>query len=190
MGQIYKYNHGMLVMRCQPFHLGHQRIIDQALKECSLVTILLGSMQKKDDLNPWSYHQRKQMLLNVYSNVHGNEKRLNIFGICDIGDQGRWGEHCIQYVQYCYEIDLGLMYQTIDAVYAGCKHDISWYQDDVENKVIIDRCDPKQIHVSGTMIRELIMLGDDRWKNYVSRMNHDFIERTSRRVTFKGVLYD
>jgi cytidyltransferase-like protein len=191
MGQTHKYNHGMLVMRCQPFHLGHQRLIDQALKECTLVTVLLGSMQKRDDRNRWSYHQRKQMLLNVYPDTISKLGILHIFGICDIGDSGHWGTHCLEYIKNCYEIDLNMKgVPEVDAVYAGCKHDIKWYEDDVRNKIIVDRCDSGHNHMSGTMIRELIMLGDDRWKLYVSRANHEFIEKTSRRINFKGSLYE
>ena len=65
----YKYKHGLCVMRAQPFHIGHQKIIDKMLQECELVTIALGSIQESHtERNPFDYSTRRQMIENVYKN--------------------------------------------------------------------------------------------------------------------------
>ena len=63
----YKYTHGLSIMRAQPFHIGHQKLVDRMLKECERVTIVLGSIQEQGTpRNPLNYTTRKKMLQNIY----------------------------------------------------------------------------------------------------------------------------
>ena len=34
----FKYKHGLSIMRAQPFHIGHAKMIDKMLRECEQVT--------------------------------------------------------------------------------------------------------------------------------------------------------
>lgn len=53
--------------RFQPFHLGHQAVIDQALERADKVIILIGSAGRARSIrNPWTYEERKNMILNDY----------------------------------------------------------------------------------------------------------------------------
>lgn len=57
----YKYQHGLSIMRAQPFHIGHARLIDRMLRECEKVTIILGSIQEQGtERNPLNYTTRKK----------------------------------------------------------------------------------------------------------------------------------
>lgn len=59
----YKYQHGLSIMRAQPFHIGHQKLVDRMLKECERVTIVLGSIQEQGTArNPLNYTTRKKMI--------------------------------------------------------------------------------------------------------------------------------
>ena len=57
----YKYKHGLSIMRAQPFHIGHDKIIKQMLRDCERVTIILGSIQEQGtERNPLNYTTRKK----------------------------------------------------------------------------------------------------------------------------------
>ena len=63
----YKYVHGLCIMRAQPFHIGHQKLIDKMLRECERVTVVLGSIQEQGtSRNPLNYTTRKKMIQNIY----------------------------------------------------------------------------------------------------------------------------
>lgn len=56
-----------IVGRFQPFHKGHQNLIDSAL-ECDRVLIFLGSSQESRTYkNPLTYDERKNIILSNYS---------------------------------------------------------------------------------------------------------------------------
>ena len=63
----FKYTHGLCIMRAQPFHIGHQKLIDKMLRECERVTVGLGSIQEQGTArNPLNYTTRKKMIQNIY----------------------------------------------------------------------------------------------------------------------------
>ena len=82
----FKYKHGLSIMRAQPFHIGHAKMIDKMLRECEQVTIVLGSIQEQGtERNPLNYTTRKKMIQNVYRN-RPEYARLKIIGLFDINN--------------------------------------------------------------------------------------------------------
>lgn len=57
-----KYKIGLVIGRFQPFHKGHQYLIDRALEIAEKIVIGIGSSNVKNSNNPWSYQERKKML--------------------------------------------------------------------------------------------------------------------------------
>jgi bifunctional NMN adenylyltransferase/nudix hydrolase len=54
------------VGRFQPFHNGHLKVIENALKRCNHLIILIGSAYSPRTIkNPFSYKERKQILKNI-----------------------------------------------------------------------------------------------------------------------------
>ena len=95
----YKYKHGFCIMRAQPFHIGHQKIIDQMLKECERVTVALGSIQEQGTpRNPLNYTTRKKMIQNIYRDTPEYE-RLKIIGLFDINNPAEWGEFVLDFMK-------------------------------------------------------------------------------------------
>ena len=132
----YKYKHGLCVMRAQPFHIGHQKIIDKMLQECELVTIALGSIQESHtERNPFDYSTRRQMIENVYQNSQ-EFRRLNICGISDINNPSKWGEHVLSCVK-----DYSPQNILPDVYYAGLEEDASLLKPCFSYTVIVDRND-------------------------------------------------
>lgn len=63
-----KYSLAVFIGRFQPFHLGHQRIIDESLTIADRVLILVGSCFEPRSLrNPWSFEERETMIRSCYT---------------------------------------------------------------------------------------------------------------------------
>lgn len=58
--QIKKY--AVIIGRFQPFHAGHQYLIDHAKEQGLIPVVLIGSANKTNDKNPFSVHQRHTMI--------------------------------------------------------------------------------------------------------------------------------
>ena len=79
--------------RFQPFHKGHEYLINSAfaLAHDEPITIAIGSAKKSwESSNPWTFEERKIM---IESWLSANEKLANIVGIEDINDPPNWVEH-------------------------------------------------------------------------------------------------
>lgn len=60
----YEYDYLFYIGRFQPFHLGHQQVVELALKKTANLIILVGSSNLHiSTANPWTFEQRKDMIL-------------------------------------------------------------------------------------------------------------------------------
>ena len=57
---------GFAVMRLQPLHKGHKKIIDLMLKENDKAILVIGSKDAQDEKNPYSFKERLKMVHQVY----------------------------------------------------------------------------------------------------------------------------
>ena len=132
-----KYKTALTIMRAQPFHLGHERIINQMLDESETVYVLIGSSQEcRTDRNPFTYAERKQMIENVF----GQTDRIVIKPIADLGDYSRWANYIVT--------NLGF---TPDAYYCGNDQDRALFAAIGINTVEFDR---DILPISATEIRQ------------------------------------
>ncbi len=167
----YKYQHGFCVMRAQPFHIGHQKLINQMLQDCARVTVALGSIQEQGtDRNPFNYKIRKKMIQNVYQNKP-EYKRLKIIGLFDINNPDEWGDFVID----CLTESLKNV-PIPDVYYAGSQYDAHWFKNKIKNICLVDRTDLSFPFVNASMLRDMIKFGDIRWKNFVNPSNQSIIE--------------
>lgn len=62
-----KYKTLLFIGRFQPFHIGHQTVIDQALEQAELVIVGIGSANRSRDMyNPWYSEERQIPIMNHY----------------------------------------------------------------------------------------------------------------------------
>jgi nicotinamide mononucleotide adenylyltransferase len=172
------YKHGLAVMRCQPFHIGHEHVVDEMLKKCEMVTIVLGSTNLKNENNPWMFHERKKMIKNVYSQLP-EWKKIRILGAPDINNDGRWASFILEDIvkeHYVEELEMK-DYPEVDAYFGGSKFDTRWFKDESLEVIHVDRTNEDYPFVSGTMIRNMIVLQDIRWKLFINKNNHDLIDK-------------
>jgi len=76
----------LFIGRFQPLHRGHVHAIMSALERYDCLTIAIGSINKRDKKNPYSYSKRKSMLREA---LLGYEDRVRIIGIRDTTD-AKW----------------------------------------------------------------------------------------------------
>lgn len=64
-----KYDYMVFIGRFQPFHLGHQEVVNKALKLGNRVIILVGGYGKaRSPRDPWTFDERRDMIRSVYPN--------------------------------------------------------------------------------------------------------------------------
>ena len=166
-----KYVHGLCVMRAQPFHIGHQRIIDKMLDDCEYATVVLGSIQEQGtSRNPLSFELRKEMIQNIYASQI-KEGKLIVVGLHDINNSAEWGKFVVDFIKRTFpELPKSEVY------YAGSNYDAHWFAGVIKHIEIIERNDNSFVFVSGTMIRDMIRYGDTRWKDFIAKENHKLLE--------------
>jgi len=120
----------LAVMRLQPLHEGHKILINEMFRKCNSVIIAIGSVNKKDSKNPFSYEERKKMLLEAF----GNKKNLFIIPLEDIGAKTKeeWIDHIKKKLA-------SSNLQEPHYYYCGSKEDAYWYDESGWEIRIVDR---------------------------------------------------
>lgn len=85
-----KYNIGLIIGRFQPFHLGHQYLIDKALKMCNKIIIGIGSSNIMDENNPYSIEDRLEFLRKVVNEEEITDRIIKIVSLPDVPDDEEW----------------------------------------------------------------------------------------------------
>ncbi len=72
----------LFVLRAQPLHKGHVHAIKQLMKKHKVI-VALGSINRKDSKNPFSYRTRRKMIRSVF-------RGIRVIGIEDSIDDDAW----------------------------------------------------------------------------------------------------
>jgi len=172
------FKHSIAVMRMQPFTVGHKRLVDKMLEESEIVTICIGSINKKDERNPFDFHTRKKMIKNVYSKNAEVWKKLRIIGIADINDDLRWARYILNSIKDHYIENLEVEeYIEPETYYAGSNYDGRWFKEENLNIKIVDRTYQEFPYCSATMVRDLCLYQDSRWKLYIHESNWELVDK-------------
>jgi cytidyltransferase-like protein len=78
-------NIGIYIGRFQPLHNGHISIINEGLKKEDFMIIIIGSKNKKNDRNPFSYDIRKNIITEYFG-----DKNYFVEGLDDYDDDYTW----------------------------------------------------------------------------------------------------
>lgn len=170
-------NIGLAILRAQPLHLGHIRIINKMLMEMDTVIIALGSVQERGTINnPWGARERKEMVEKIY----GKNSKIKI--IDDLKDINAVSK--VDWAIYVIGILLDKRLPIPTHYYAGTEHDASWFSElnhkfgkNTINIEIVDRHHSDYM-MSGTDIRKAISTDNDEWSDFVPSVLIDYIEET------------
>ncbi len=84
---------GLFIGRFQPFHLGHQSIVQAALKKLDFLILVIGSSEAPRSLkNPFSFEERRQLIqnnLNFFLSP-ADRARVQIIGVPDFPTDLAW----------------------------------------------------------------------------------------------------
>lgn len=169
------YDCGLVVGRFQTLTIGHEYLIESALRLCDRLLIFVGSAQEYGtERNPLNVNTRIKMLREVYD----DDKRVIIQPLVDLTNENDisedWGkyvlENCRRYI-----------YKNPEIFVFGndTNKGSSWFADeDLENtsQLIVNR---NKIPISGTKLRELMVYGDikrSEWMSWVNPKLHKFYE--------------
>ena len=79
-----QYDVLVFIGRFSPLHLGHESVIKQAIRQAKQVIILVGSSHAPRDIrNPWTFKERKRMILGVVPSHLYESHRLSVLPITD-----------------------------------------------------------------------------------------------------------
>lgn len=86
---------GLVVGRFQPFHKGHQALVQKALEDCPDLVVGIGSSTAKTSLrNPFTAAERRQMIEACFS-ADVAAGRLRVVDIPDINNPPAWAAHVL-----------------------------------------------------------------------------------------------
>ena len=86
--------YAIIVLRGQPFHIGHQHIADKAIQDGLQPVFILGSAQESGtEKNPYTVYQRAEMIRLVYPNAL-------IGSIIDYIKYDDWLDALVMYVKH------------------------------------------------------------------------------------------
>jgi hypothetical protein len=177
----------LAIMRIQPLHKGHTRIINKMNEDYETVLLGIGSTQKSRELwDPWTFEERKTMIRNVYGD------RVKIVQLQDLGTtdgSNDWVDYVLGKIK-----KLGMPEPT--DYFTGSLADARWYTgrfvlndvskvedhtdfvvNGVERKLhIIERS--RSPYPPATDLRTFMSLRDDSWKQWIPAVNWDLVEST------------
>ncbi len=84
---------GAFIGRFQPFHNGHLNVIMNALNKIKMLKIGIGSAQyKRTEENPFSFDERKEMIVRSLNSLNVEPSNYEIFGVDDKHDMEKWAD--------------------------------------------------------------------------------------------------
>lgn len=168
------YDVGLVVGRFQHFHIGHRSLVENALKLCDRVLVLVGSAQEYGTLrNPYTTSTRIDVICEIYGRDNSiiQVKELNdLTNENDITPD--WGKYVLKNVKTHIRKEPSLM------VYGNDEFRSRWFApEDIENtaELVIPR---SKIPISATMLRESLVKDDfEYWRRFVDDKTHKMYDR-------------
>lgn len=139
---------GLYIGRFQPYHLGHQVVIQKISEEVDEIVIVIGSAQESHTSeNPFTAGERLSM---IYSALGDLRERCYVLPLQDIKRNAVWVDH------------LRSMVPHFDVVYSNNPLVVQLFS---EARIKIRKPPMYQREIySGTAIRKLMLTGGD-WRN-------------------------
>ena len=160
---------GLIIWRFQPLHSGHMLLIERSLSENPATLILIGSSNKKDNKNPYSYEERKAFILWEFP-----KKKLSISPLPDFPDNQDWVDHILLHIPervtdcylYCGDRENDYAVQVLESL-----------RDTLPFILHVVEINRKELPISGTLVREYMEnqeiweLKDSLWENTFHQIN-------------------
>lgn len=172
------YDVGVICGRFQTFHIGHESLVNTALKLCDRVLILVGSSQEcGTERNPLNIDTRIRMLRTIY----GDDDSIIIKGLADLTNENdirpEWGKYLLDNIdRYIYKTP-ELM------IYGNDESRSRWFDpEDIKDvtEIIVSR---GKIPISATQVRKLMVFDNRReWQKWVNPKLHKMYDEIRREL--------
>lgn len=163
---------GLVVGRFQHVHVGHEHMINTALRLCDRVLIFVGSSQEtgSNPRNPYNVATRIEMIQEIY------ETNVIVRALPDMTDEDdinpAWGRYVLRNVQQAVYKLPEIMVYCNDEARSG------WFDpEDIKGitEVIVSRA---HIPISATRLREYLKFNErDLWMKNVNPRLHKHYDR-------------
>lgn len=177
------YEWGVVCGRFQSLHKGHEKVIEEGLKICEKLLILIGSSQESGtERNPFSAGLRAEMLSNIYNKKDFPNVYIGL--IPDLSTEGgispEWGEYFLNQV-------FSYIKRKPDVIIFGNDEERArWFfpeQKEGIDEVVIKRA---ELPISGTIMRNFILENKrEEWEKYTNPKNHhmwDVLQENLRKI--------
>jgi bifunctional NMN adenylyltransferase/nudix hydrolase len=161
---------GMILGRFNHIHLGHQLMIDSALKVCDKVLLLVGSSQEcGTERNPFSLYTRMNLIRDMYQEEIQYEDLLlgHIDDMTNENDHSTdWGEFVLKKVDM-WRGHYGVN-DKLDCIISGTEEDrMLWFDKDSVQGVGQLTIPKEKMNISATEMRKYLTHNDYAgWKDY------------------------
>ena len=143
----FKFNCGVIVGRFSPIHIGHEQLINEALKDCKQVVIIvtLDNISKETSYN-------LDYRIHLVSKVYNNEIRNNRVIVVPFISNQKLDTSYVDYI-----------------IYGSDKKIEKCFSKDKIEKIYCNKIDRNLIPISATMIRKMIKNSDkENLKKYLN----------------------
>ena len=149
---MYQNTLWLIIWRFQPLHKGHIKLIETSLGENPATLVLIGSVNKNDEKNPYSFKERKDFILWEFT-----KEKLSIASLPDFQKDTDWIHHILLHIPeqitncniYCGDKSNDYAVQVLEKLRSTLPFTL--------NIIEIDR---KIFPVSGTWVRKYLEQND------------------------------
>lgn len=148
------FDYSIFILRAQPLHLGHEAIIQKAFTVAKHPIFIIGSSTSPISLrNPFTYEERKAMLISAIENLSLSNRDYSIFPVADSAyNPSNW-------VSQVNKIVSSVTEKTVKASIAILGHfrdSSSDYLNSFSNYTLIS-LEPQENDISSSVIREILL---------------------------------
>lgn len=163
------YSFGLFVGRFEHFHIGHELIVETALKLCDKLIILISDADVEvSKSNPFTIEIREKIINEIYPNEAIVIGKLNRFTNND-SDTIDWRKYALQAAEKIAGCHPNFIIYGSDVTFNPW-FDTRGIQDMIE--IIVPR---SKIEISATEIREFLINDDNvSWKKYTNPSIHHY----------------
>ncbi|MGZ5471845.1 MAG: nicotinamide-nucleotide adenylyltransferase [Nitrososphaeraceae archaeon] len=150
--EMIQYKRGLVIGRFQPFHNGHLELIEQILKECEELVVVIGSAQFNYILkDPFTAGERIEMIHASLSFQRIDRSRIFIIPLSNFENNACWFDY------------LKSMVPKFDILYSGNEY-VRYL---AEKEIIVkEHTFKNKFRFNGENIRRLIV-NDEKWDDLV-----------------------
>lgn len=159
-------NVGVVIMRAQPFHVGHIYVIKEMLKENDKVLVIIGSANKSGTVrNPLDIDFRLRMVRDALEDCGLlSEGLVSVMSLCDWSMETAY-QLAKEWGSYLYYNVVNAIGQKTFSIYYNDEKSIveNWFVEELKPRVTIKNTPRGDINVSGTQIRDALLTGNDEY---------------------------